>query len=300
MVDVAISIVTGGGKEYIDTCLESIIAGTKKVSFEIYVVDNATEDGTVELIRRKYPQVFLSVNAQTYGFSRNQNHNLSRMNARYVVLLNDDCEIQPDCFDRMAAFMDSHPECGAAGPKILNTDGTLQLSCRSFPSPDIRMLLAGLFHNNFLKKLFPMNPFTRMYLLTDWDHSREREVDWVSGSCLMIRQEALKQVGFLDENYRMFVEDVDWCYRARKMGWKIFYAPQSAVVHHGARTTSRDPVPNILLHHKSMYRFYKKHFMVRGRLKAVVISGLVLRAVLAVTENRIKDLFWRVRSALKA
>lgn len=287
MLALEISIVNHNNCQLLEECLASIFENTHEIKFAVSVIDNASSDVSVRMVRRKFPQVNLIENKIRRGFSANQNQILKNSKARYILLLNNDTKVLGDAFSEMVKFMDTHKDVGIVGCKVLNPDGTLQFSARTFPSPDIRILMAGFFHNTFLKKLFPENPFTKRYLLLDWDHQNIREVDWVSGCCMMIRKELLDKIGYLDEQFIMFVEDVDICYRARKNGYKIYYLPDSQIIHYGGVATSQKAVRMIIEHHKSMYKFYKKHYMVKGRLKSIIITGLVLRCILSITENRI-------------
>jgi GT2 family glycosyltransferase len=285
MLDLEISIVNNNNCKILEECLLSIFENTKGIEFIVSVVDNASTDGSVKMLKEKFPQVNLIENKIKKGFSANHNQVLKKSQAKYILLLNDDTKVLGDSFFKMVKFMDTHPEVGIAGCKVLNLDGTLQYSARKFPSKSIKMLLAGFFHNTFLGKLFPENPFTKEYLLIDWDHSEAKEVDWVSGCCMMIRKEVLDKIGYLDERFVMFVEDVDICYRVWKSGYKVYYFPDAKIIHYGGVSTSREPLKMIIEHHKSMYKFYKKHYLVRGRLKWIIIAGLFLRCSISITQN---------------
>lgn len=293
MIDLEISIVNDNNCKLLEECLSSIFENTQGIEFRVSVIDNASEDESVKMVKKKFPQVNLIENRIKKGFSENHNQVLKNSEARYVLLLNDDTKILQNAFLEMVKFMDAHPEAGIVGCKILNSSGVLQYSARRFPSKDPKILLAGVLHNTFLGKLFPNNPFTRQYLLTDWDHQDIREVDWVSGCCMMIRREVFEKIGYLDEEFKMYVEDVDICYRAYRSGYKVYYFPHSQIIHYGGASTSRNPTKMIIEHHKSMYKFYRKHYMVRGRLKFVVISGLVLRCCISILQDRVGYLKFR-------
>lgn len=275
-------------KQLLDMCLSSIYKNTKEISFEIVVIDNVSSDGSVEMVREKYPKVKIIENKLPLGFSENHNQVLKRFSSRYVVILNDDTILLNDAFDKMVKFMDMHNDVGILGCKIFSRDMSLQFSARKFPSLDIKILAAGMFHNTFLGRFFPNNQFTKEYLLLTWEHNDTREVDWVSGCCMMIRKETIDEIGVLDEQFFMFVEDVDFCFRAKKNNWLVFYLHTAEILHFGGQSTSRKPVKMIIEHHKSMYKFYKKHYLRGGKLRPIIISGLFIRCCIAILQNRVK------------
>jgi GT2 family glycosyltransferase len=189
------------------------------------------------------------------GFARGYNQAAAQARGRHLLLLNPDTVTRPGALRRLVEFLDAHPKAGAVGPRLLNSDGSLQYSCRRFPHP-----LAALFRNTPLGKLFPRNRYTRAYLMTDCDHSREAEVDWISGAAMAIRREAWEQVGGFDEGFFMYAEDMDWCRRARTAGWEIWYAPGAEIVHHIGRSSDQVPLKMVIQFHRSMARFYRKHY----------------------------------------
>lgn len=286
-MDLIISIVNANNSNLLKECLTSIHTHTHRISFEIIVIDNASEDDSVKMMEEKFPQVKIIKNTTRFGFAKNHNQVLKNISARYVVILNEDTILLNDALDKMVAFLEENPKVGIVGPKVLNKDKSLQLSARAFPSLDIRILIAGMFHNTFLTKIFPHNPFTQQYLLLDWDHNNIREIDWVSGCCLMVRKDVLDKIGLLDEQFVMFVEDVDFCFRAKREGYKTFYLPSAEIIHLGGAAISRTPIKMIIEHHKSMYKFYKKNYLKGGRLRYLILFGLVLRCSIAILQNKI-------------
>ncbi len=286
-MDLTISIVNANNSNLLEILLTSIYAHTHRISFEIIVIDNASEDDSIKMMEEKFPYVKIIKNTTCFGFAKNHNQVLKNISAKYAVLLNDDTILLNDALDKMVAFLDENPQAGIVGPRVLNRDKSLQLSARAFPSLDIRIIIAGMFHNTFLGRLFPHNSFTRHYLLLDWDHNNIREIDWVSGCCLMVRKDTLDKIGLLDEQFVMFVEDVDFCFRAKREGYKTFYLPSAEILHIQGAATSRTPTKMIIEHHKSMYRFYKKNYLSGGRLKYLIIFGLILRCTVAILQNKI-------------
>ncbi len=265
-------------------CLVSLLA-EKGASYEVIVVDNASADGSAKMVGAEFPSVTLIANDANSGFAKGSNLGIAASGGRYVLLLNPDSAVQPGFISELVAFGDAHPEYGIFGPKVLNPDGSLQYSCRRFPT-----LAAGFFRNTILGKYFPHNTYLMDYLMANWDHNDVREVDWVSGCALTVRREVLNDIGALDERFYMYVEDVDFAYRAKQKGYKVAYNPSAVVVH--ARGKSSDKTPNrmIVEFHKSMYRFYKKHYAKNWSLltRAIVPIGLIARAAFFIARNDYK------------
>ena len=239
-------------------------------------MDNASSDGSVEVVREEFPWVKVVENRANLGFAKANNIGLRLSRGRYVMLLNPDTIVKPGALQKLVKYMDAHPTVGAIAPKLLNPDGTLQLSCRSYPG-----IGAGFFRNTPLGRLFPRNRWTRHYLMADHDHNETLCVDWLSGACLMVRRETIEEVGLLDEGFFMYCEDVDWCYRMERHGWQKVYFPQAEVVHVvGASSDQR--IPSMLItHHLSMCRFYFKHYFFGWRmlLAPLMLGGIALRMV---------------------
>lgn len=219
------------------------------------MLDNASWDGSAQMVAQCFPGVRLVQSAENLGFARGYNQAAAEAQGRHLLLLNPDTVTRPGALRKLVECLDSHPRAGAVGPRLLNADGTLQYSCRRFPHP-----LAALFRNTPLGKLFPRNRYTRAYLMTDYDHSREARVDWISGAAMAIRREAWEQVGGFDEGFFMYAEDMDWCRRAGTAGWEIWYAPSAEIVHRIGRSSDQVPFQMVLQFHRSMARFYRKHY----------------------------------------
>jgi hypothetical protein len=250
----SICIVNWNTKEDLAKALASLPEG-HVADREVIVVDNASSDGSPAMVRSRFPAVKLLQNAENVGFSRAYNRALQEATGRYLLVLNPDCVIHPGALSRLIEFMESNPEAGAVGPRLLNADGTLQFSCRRFPT-----FAAGLFRNTPLGRIFPGNRYSRQYLMMEWDHSLPQEVDWISGAAMLIRRPTLEEVGPLDEGFFMYCEDVDWCYRARQKGWKIYYLPTAVITHLIGRSSDQRPRAMVVEFHRSMRRFYRKHY----------------------------------------
>lgn len=290
-MDLSVIIVSWNTAEELKSCILSArSAGGSNV--EIIVVDNASRDGSPEMVSEEFPDVKLIVNKANLGFAKASNQGIRASRGRYILLLNPDSIVHPGAFDALVRFGDGNPDIGIFGLKVLNPDGSIQYSCRQFPT-----LAAGVFRNTILRHFFPRNPYVRDYLLVEWDHSRERDVDWVSGAALVARRPLLDDIGLLDEQFFMYCEDVDLGYRAKEHGWRVSYFPGAEVVH--ARSKSSDQAPDrmIIEHHKSMYRFFLKHYRKNASIatRIIVPVGIVARASGFVGRNY----FYRLKRAIE-
>jgi GT2 family glycosyltransferase len=236
-------------------------------------VDNSSRDHSQEMLKKDFPEVKLIENKRNLGFSAGSNQGIRESRGRYILLLNPDAELTVGGIKNMVDFMNSRPEAGICGPKMTDQQGNLQFSCRSFPS----YLTSISSSQSILNRIFPENFLSREYLLKDQDRSQIREVDWVSGSCLLAKRETFEKVGLLDERFYMYVEDVDLCYRARLAGFSVFYFPQTVVIHHIGKSTQKRKIDMLVEHHRSMYRFYRKHYDPNLLLKALVFLFVGVR-----------------------
>ena len=241
--------------------LNSVLAAAEGLAVEIFVVDNASVDGSADMVAEEFPQVKLICNEANVGFAAGNNVALRQVTGEYVLLINTDTIVRRDALRTMVEFLDAHPEAGACGCKILDPDGTLQLdSRRGFPTP-----LAAFCKMSGLSRFFPKHPLIAHYHMTYLDPEQTAEVEVLSGSCMMVRKAAMDQVGLLDEDYFMYGEDIDWCYRFHQAGWKSYYVPTTSIIHF--RGESGRGVPLRILYRKSraMSIFVNKHMARRFR-----------------------------------
>jgi GT2 family glycosyltransferase len=223
-----IIIVNHNSTDYLLSCLSSIYDSLQGLPAKIFVHDNASEDD-VDRVNEMFPKVLLSKNSFNMGFSKAANNALKQSTAPYVVLLNPDTYVAHGFFEWVLRYMEENPDVGIIGPKILNRDGSVQGSARSFPTP----LTAFFGRNSLLTRWFPNNRVTRQNVLTTGsDGVSPMGVDWVSGACMVVRKNAIDDVGFMDERFFMYWEDVDWCKRMWHSGWKVVYFPQASIVHY--------------------------------------------------------------------
>lgn len=281
--------------DYLKACLASMVRQMQPgTGIEVILVDNGSTDGSVEMVRRDFPEVRLFPQSENLGFTKANNIGLREACGRYRLVLNSDTEIIGDALEVMCRYMDEHPDVGALGAQLLNPDGTIQLSCRKFPS-----FRTAFFHRySLLTRLFPRNPYSAEYLMTDVGHDQTREVDWVSGACLLVRDTVCEQIGLLDEGFFIYAEDVDWCYRMKQAGWKVVYYPDAKVMHHIGRATRKIAYRMTLERHKSMWRFYKKHYS-RGiaLVDAATYAGIFLRCGVMLMRNTLRVMFNRERQS---
>jgi hypothetical protein len=247
LTDLSIIIVSWNTRELLRGCLRSLDAATGPLTHEIIVVDNASSDGSADLVKRDFPLVHLIENVSNTGFACANNQGIQASSGRCVVLLNSDTVVPQDAFARLAQFMDAHPDAGACSPRLVQLDGRPQaFAFGGDPAPGClmrRAVNAALFHRP----------------LHDWGTERTLEVDWVSGACLFARRQAIDQAGLLDEAMFMYFEDNDWCLRMRRCGWKIYYHPQVSITHLGGQSLKQNPDAQ-RAYYESLRTFYRKHY----------------------------------------
>jgi GT2 family glycosyltransferase len=284
--DLSVIILNWNARPYLVACLESILGQNWRHSIETIVVDNASHlDDSVEVVKRDFPGVTLIENPRNSGFGAGNNLGWKRSGGKYVLFLNPDTVVEAGAFDVMIDWMEAHPKVGAIGPRMTYPDGELQHSSRAFPS-----FGAGLFRNSFLGRLFPNNPWSRGYLMADTDRTLERAVDWLSGSAIMARREALRSIntgpGPWDQDFFMYCEDIDLCYRLMRKKWPRFYVPTATIQHHIGKSSDYAKGQSIRRHHSAMWLFYRKHYM-RGLgvlVAPLAALGIATRAFLAVVK----------------
>lgn len=275
--DIELSIVTisWNVRQDLEICLQSL-RDNSDVATEMIVIDNASSDDTLQMLE-KYPEVRLIANPDNRGFAAANNQGLQIARGPWLLLLNPDTIVPPGALRQLLNFAQAHPEAGVIGPRLLNPDGSLQFSCRRFPT-----ITAGMFRHTFLGRLFPQVRSMRDYLMCDWSHDEPREVDWLSGAAMLINRRAYDEIGGLDEGFYWGSEDVDYCYRMHQAGWKVLYTPQPAIVHAIGRSTNQVQLRTIIRTHRSMQRLFAKH-LARNWLERLFVSlGIWLRGGLLV------------------
>ena len=288
-VDLSIIIVSYNGRDYLRRCLRSILEHTRELEYEVLVVDNASRDGSADMVAAEFSSVHLLRHSRNAGLSKALNEGIRLSSGAIVVLLNPDVELQDNAFLAMTRYLREHPDVGIMGPRILDEDGSLQLSCRRFPTFSV------VFFNRYslLTRLLPRNRLSSRYLMTDFDHGRVTEVDWLSLACWMAPRRLFDEVGPLDEGYFLYTEDVDFCQRVHRAGRKVVYFPEVSLLHHIGGSTSSLPNRSVVERHRSMWRYYRK-YMRRGlMLDAPVAAGIALRCAYTLAFNNAKRVMRR-------
>jgi GT2 family glycosyltransferase len=276
--DLSVIIVNWNVKKQLEACLQSLYEHTQQVSCEVLVVDNASQDGSPEMIAAEFPKVQLLRNPANVGFARANNQAITLSKGRYVLLLNPDTLLHDDALSRMVSFLDHRADIGVLGCKVLTAEGKIDTRCaRRFPT-----LWGELFELARLSYRFPHNRLFGEYLMTYWDHGDSREVDAISGACLMVRRAAIEQVGLLDESFFLYGEDIDWCYRCKEARWKVFYYSEAAIIHLGSQSTQQLEDEMGLERFRSRDQLFRKH---RGQVYAWTYKALVF--LLAVIKEMI-------------
>ncbi|MER2598166.1 MAG: glycosyltransferase family 2 protein [Caldilineales bacterium] len=273
------SIVDQAGVEIISTGAEIAASAADRLSVEIIVVDNASHDGSAALVQAEFPQVRLIANAHNAGFAAANNQAVAVARGDLLFLLNPDAYLLPGALQRLYDFMQAHPEAAAAGPNVLNPDGTWQAA--SFRFATLWDLLSEAL---FLSVLWPRSPLVARRELGGFKRDAVREVDWVQGCALVIRRAVWNAVGPFDEGYWMYVEELDWSRRADLLGYRIFFTPDAAVVHYGKRAVARARAHVLPLGYRSHFRYYRKFDGPAYTLavRAIAVLQMSLRAALSV------------------
>jgi hypothetical protein len=259
-MDISVVIVSWNGRRFLEECLKSLVEAPMRRSLEIIVVDNASTDGSPEMVETRFPHVKLIRNSDNFGFAKANNIGIRESKGRYVSLINSDVRVLGGCLDALAEYMDEHQDVGNVGPRILNRDMTLQSSCRRFPS----------LWNNFceatgLARAVHESKFFSGQHMLYFPHDRVLEVDVLVGCFWLMRKEALESVGLLDEDFFIYSEDVDWCTRCWKTGWRIVFAPVGQAVHYREGSSSNDPVRFAVEQQRAVLYYWTKHRGLLGR-----------------------------------
>jgi len=273
MLDLGIVVVSYNTRDLLRTCLQSIYASRGEFTFGVCVVDNGSSDDSAAMVSAEFPQVELIANEENVGYPAANNQGLKAFGfsesseetdeseaPRFALLLNSDTEVPPDGLALMLEFMADHPDAGAAGPKLVRPDGSLDLACRrSFPTPEV-----SFYRMTGLSRIFPGHPRFGQYNLTYLNPDQMTEVDSVVGAFMLVRGEAIQEAGLMDESFFMYGEDLDWAYRIKNAGWKIYYTPTVTVLHVKKASTRQNPRAQVEFY-RAMEIFYRKHFAAQTR-----------------------------------
>ncbi|MFA5810422.1 MAG: glycosyltransferase family 2 protein [Thermoleophilia bacterium] len=274
--DVSVIIVNWNLRDFLRRCLVSIRSQSGNLTVETIVVDNASGDGSTGMMEKEYPEVSRIINSENAGFARACNQGIKEAGGRYLFLLNNDAELLEGVLSSLVGFMDAHPEIGVCGPRVVNSDGTLQIQSKGFyPSiPRIagQLLLPG----------YSRHPGGRSLGLYEFnDDMKIKEFDWLSGCALLVRRKAVEDVGLLDAGVFMYCEDIDWCYRMKQAGWKVVNLPQANVLHFGGQSMKLQKGAIVGSHAAGLAAFYARYHSRPATtvLRIILSAGYVVQAI---------------------
>lgn len=295
---ISIIIVTYNSRREIDQCLTTLFADLGAMPAQVIVVDNASTDGTPEHLAAQWRQVELLKQAHNRGFAAANNLGLAVARGDAILLLNPDTRVQAGAIGAMLNALDRHADVGVVGPQLLNSDSSLQPSCREFPNVLTHFIgMTELYRIGWVRRLF------RRWLSSLSDHRTARYVDWVSGACLLVRRSAIDAVGSMDERFFIYGEELDWQYRMAQYGWRVWFEPSAQIVHAGGASTAAVPAQRIVWQYESIFRFARLHQSVFHQivLRVLVwcvtlpkILVLVFSGWLTPHRQEIARAFWRV------
>ncbi len=291
-MDLSVIIVNYNVKFFLEQCLKSVLKSGKGLDMEVIVIDNNSVDGSVEMIREKFPSVKLIANAENSGFSKANNQGINISRGKYVLLLNPDTVVEDETFPKVVRFMDEHPDAGGLGVKMLDGNGRfLPESKRSLPTP------AVAFYKIFgLSALFPKSKIFGKYHLGYLDKDKTHQVEILSGAFMLLRKKVLDEIGYLDEDFFMYGEDIDLSWRIIKAGYKNYYFPETRIIHYKGESTKKSSINYVVVFYKAMVIFARKHFSNKNiKLFSFLINFAVwFRAGLAILGRFTKKAFMPV------
>jgi N-acetylglucosaminyl-diphospho-decaprenol L-rhamnosyltransferase len=286
LLDLSIVIVNFNVRDLLRDCLESLRPDLAHLRAEVWVVDNASKDGSTAMVASEFPWVKLIASSWNRGYGAANNLAIRQARGRYILTLNPDTKLPPGALLAAIAEMNAHPDIGALGAKLIRADGTLDRACRrTFPSPEVAFCrLSGL------AKLFPKHPRFARYNLLNVDEDCPLDVDSVCGAFMLVRREVVERVGMFDEAFRMYGEDLDWAYRIKEAGWRVRYHPQVVVLHYKGQSSKQRPVSSIRAFYHAMRVFYDKHYASQhsAPFNAMIRTSIRLYETAALLRNRLR------------
>lgn len=279
-------IVNYNTKELLRNAINSVVSNSHGLETEIIVVDNKSTDDSIVMLKENYPNVKVIQNNENLGFPKANNIGIKQSTGRYVLLLNSDTEIIGDCLQKCINYMDSHTYIGVLGCKLVLANGELDHACkRGFPTPE-----ASLWYMLKMYKLFPGNKQFGQYKMNHLSDDEINEVDSLTGAFMLLRREVIGEVGLLDEQFFMYGEDLDWCFRIKKAGWKVVYYPEALTIHYKGGSSKKKRYKTIYEFHRAMYLFYNKHYLKEYNtlITLLVYIGIGIKLSLVIILNLLK------------
>lgn len=286
IMDLSIIIVNYNTKLLTLKCIESIYISKLNYLFEIFVVDNHSSDNSVNTIKETFPNVKVIENRENLGFSKANNQAIKVSKGRYILLLNSDTIVHETTISTIIQYMDDHQDAGATGCKVVLPNGSLDKAChRGFPTPT-----ASFYYMTGLAKKFPKSPKYNRYHKSYLNMNKTHEIDCLVGAFMMVRRRIIDEIGLLDEEFFMYGEDIDWCYRIKEAGWKIYYCPHVSIVHYKGASSRKKPTKIVYEFHRAMYIFHQKHFAKKNNvfINSIVYTGIALKFTTALALNILK------------
>jgi len=282
-VDLSIIIVNYHHSHILDNCLESVYRTIEKIQFEVILVDNSSKDDGLEPILKRYTKIQFINNSKNLGFARANNQGAKIASGDFLLFINPDTVMIEDAIESMLDYIRSDSSIGILGPKVLNSDQTIQYSCRKFPT-----IWSGLFNRySLMTRLFPKNRYSRDYLMLDYDHNSTRSVDWVSGCCMMMSKSTFNKANGFDENYFLFIEDVDICQVIKKR-LRVVYFPNAKIYHKISSSNARSTPRMIIKRHQGMIYYNQKYGKTNFIIQHIINSIIMTRCLFQILLNSIK------------
>jgi GT2 family glycosyltransferase len=276
-------IISWNTREMLQACLDSVFAHSEGLAFEVIVVDNASDDGSADMVADTFPAVRLIRNTRNVGFAAANNQGFAIASGRHVLLLNSDTIVHGDVLKKSVEWLDMHPKVAAMGCRVLNTDGTVQNTCSMYPS-----LLNQILLTSGLSRL-PWPRFLGRYQMADWKRDVEREVEVISGCYLLVRKSVIDEIGPLDEAFFFFGEETDWCKRMRDAGWSLMFAPVGEITHHGGGSVKKLNDKRDVMLSEAIIRLHRKHSGYVGAMMVFLVIMLF---------NGSRAIFWSLTNTL--
>ncbi|KQC47974.1 glycosyl transferase family 2 [Geobacillus sp. Sah69] len=287
-MDISIIIVNYNTPKLTIEAIESILKSKTKYSYEIIVVDNHSSDDSVHIIKGEFQNVVVIENKQNVGFSKANNQAIKLSKGRYILLLNSDTIVREDTIEKMIEFMDKNKKVGASGCKVILPNGELDWAChRGFPTPQ-----ASFYYLVGLARLFPKSPRFNQYHLGYMNLNEPHPIDCLVGAFMIVRREVIEQVGLLDEQFFMYGEDIDWCYRIKQAGWEIYYCPFTSIIHYKGASSQKKPFKIVYEFHRAMCLFHRKHYARKYPfiVNCLVYTGIAAKFILSAIINTFRKI----------
>jgi GT2 family glycosyltransferase len=286
VIDLSVIVASYNTRDLLCDCLSSIYDTTKTINFEIIVVDDCSRDGSPEMVRDAFPDVRLICNATNLRYAKTNNAGLRAARGRYGLLLNSDVLVQKGAFEALVEFMDAHPDAAAAGPKLINPDGSTQHCIRSFPRP-----IAMAFQSRILHRIWPNNPVTDSYYNTRFDYTRAQAVQSIGTTSFIIRRSTWEKYGMLDERLTLAFVDLAYCRALGQANQKIYFVPDAVVLHYSGQSINQNGQQEIKLLHRELRKFYDYYFALQHN----PLSRMMIRGSIRLRE-RVKLVAYRLSS----